>query len=398
MATIEKRGDSYRITVSVGYNADGSQQRKRMTWKPPQNMTARQIEKELNRQATLFEEGVKSGEYAAPSSVKFQALADEWLHTLELQGELKARTMQRYRSYADRTYKALGSKRIDRISTHDIQLFINNLGEKGVKQKRNPDNAPEGLSPKTIRGYLSFVSGVFKYARSLGTRSNNPCDGVTLPSLKKPEHKYYTREEAQRFLQLLQNEPLQYQVFFNLAFSSGARRAELLGLEWRDIDFANNIIHIERNSLYTPEKGIFTDTTKTDGSNRVLKLSRNVFDLLAQYKQWQDKQRSDMGDQWHDCGRLFTKWNGSPMHPNTPATWLKRFCERTGQRYVNIHGFRHTNASLLINSNVDVRTVSAALGHSNTTTTLNIYTHEYKESQAKAAAALGDILYSSQIG
>lgn len=396
MATIEKRGDSYKITVSCGYNSKGRQQRRRMTWKPTPNMTARQIEKELNRQATLFEEKVRNGG-GMSGAIKFEVLANEWLDTYA-EKHLKERTVSSYRALTRRTYAALGAKRVDKITVRDVQGFIDNLSEPGVKMQRvkkdTPDKElpPVGLSPKTVRGYLSFVSCVMSYAERLEMIANNPCNKVVLPALNAAERDCYTLDEAARFLELLEGEDWQFRMFFTLAIYSGARRAELLGLEWKDLDFDNCTVNICRNSLYTKRKGVYTDTVKTKGSNRVLRLPEGVFNILAQYRKWQQEMREKLGSQWIDTDRLFTRWNGEAMFPNSPAWWFKKFCERTGMRYVNVHSFRHLNASMLINASVDVRTVSAALGHSNTSTTLNIYAHTFAKSQAKAAEAIGNAL------
>ena len=80
------------------------------------------------------------------------------------------------------------------------------------------------------------------------------------------------------------------------------------------------------------------------------------------------------------------------MGPDSVRHWLGKFCKREGLRYVNVHSFRHLNASMLIRNGVDVRTVSAALGHSQTSTTLNIYAHAFDEAQAKASEAIADTL------
>ena len=397
MPTIEKRGNSYKITASCGYDSKGVQQRRRMTWKPEPGMTARQIEKELQRQAVLFEERVRNGGVAS-GSVKFELLADEWLEKYA-EKHLKERTVVRLRSLTARTYAVLGAKRVDKITPRNVQDFIDNLSEPGVKIQRIRKDSekeeappPAGLSPKTVRHYLSFVSDVMAYAERLGMIPMNPCGKVVPPPLESVERDCYTLEEAARFLELLRGEEWQYRAFFTLAIYSGARRAELLGLEWKDIDFDGCTISICRNSLYSKRKGVYTDTVKTKGSNRVLKLPAGVLDMLREYRVWQLEQRLKLGDQWHDCDRLFTRWDGQPMFPNTPATWLSKFCKRTGMRYVNVHSFRHLNASMLINASVDARTVSAALGHSNTSTTLNIYAHTFAEAQARAADAIGNAL------
>jgi integrase len=155
-----------------------------------------------------------------------------------------------------------------------------------------------------------------------------------------------------------------------------------------------------RSSLYTPKtktgsgqmtnqgKGTYTDTPKTKGSVRTLKLPDFIFDMLREYKQWQDGQRTALGDQWQDYDRLFTCYNGAPMSPSTPSNWLTRFQAKNGLRRVTTHSFRHLNASILIYENLDAKTVSACLGHSNVTTTLDIYTHEFNRAKARSSEAL----------
>ncbi len=99
-----------------------------------------------------------------------------------------------------------------------------------------------------------------------------------------------------------------------------------------------------------------------------------------------------MGDRWVDTDRLFITENGKPIGNSTPLKWLDNFFERTGLRKVTIHSFRHLNASLLINAGVDVKTVSATLGHSQVSATLNIYAHTFAQAQARASEAVANVL------
>lgn len=386
MASVEKRGDSYRIVVSGGYDISGKQIKQQFTWKPKPGMSQKQIEKELERQKVLFEEKVKN-EHFVTSSVKFETLAKEWLVQAELEGHLKVLTLKRLKQCQARTYQAIGHLPIGKISTMQIQKFINNLAEDGINQ-----HTGGGLSSKTQKLYLNFISDVMNFAIRCNMISRNPCHGVQVIATKKKERDMYTVEEAQEFLNHLQNAPIKYRTFFILAIFSGFRRGELLGLEWKDIDFENCVITIRRTSLYAKEKGIFEGTPKTEGSYRCLKLPAKVMEALREYKQAQDEDIRKLGDRWHETDRLFTTWDGHPMGPDSVRHWLGKFCKREGLRYVNVHSFRHLNASMLIQNGVDVRTVSAALGHSQTSTTLNIYAHAFDEAQAKASEAIADTL------
>ena len=272
MATIEKRGETYRIRVSAGYDASGKQLMKSMTWKPDPGMTKRQIEKELERQQVLFEEQVRSGQYA-DNSIKFEPFARAWLEQAEREGILKPLTLKRWKQCQERTYKAIGHLKVGHITTVQLQNFINNLAENGVRsdtkyrakadikmllqtqnmtqkafsassgvsyhviqtavQEKNiaeqsakkiskalgkplrdlfepQEQRSSTLSTKTQKLYLCFISDVFQYAIRCGMITRNPCHGVQAISTPTKERDIYTLEEAQKFLDCLQSEPVQY--------------------------------------------------------------------------------------------------------------------------------------------------------------------------------------------
>ena len=206
----------------------------------------------------------------------------------------------------------------------------------------------------------------------MGVAKENPCSRIVLPERQESEKKIFTIEETQAFLDALDGEPLRYVVFFVLAIFGGYRREELLGFEFRDFNFTTNVVTVERVSLYDPAHGIFTGPPKTARSHRSLKLPVWIFDMVK--------------------ARLFTKLDGSPARPGDFYDWGKELCERHGLPWYGIHQFRHLNASLLIANHTDVRTVSAALGHSQTSTTLNIYSHAFETAQAEASAGLAAAL------
>ena len=159
MATITKRGNSYRIRVSVGYDKDCKQIIRSMTWKPDAGMTKRQIEKELNRQATLFEEQCKQTAEPDPEEkrqVTFKELAEEYLTEQERTHTIKVSSLERLKSCRELTYKAIGNLFVDKIRLRDIQDFIFALSEKGISGKP--------LSEKSQKQYLTFISDVMNYA------------------------------------------------------------------------------------------------------------------------------------------------------------------------------------------------------------------------------------------
>lgn len=286
-----------------------------------------------------------------------------------------------------RVYPAIGHIRMDKINPRQVQAFVNTLSKDGANKRTG-----KPLAPKTIKHNLSLISEVFNYAVKMGVVSDNPCSKVTIPEGKFKEKEIYSPEEVQKILELLEQEPMKYRVFFNLMIYSGFRRGEMLGLEWKDIDFDNCIISVRRTSNYTAKKGTYTDTTKTRRSQRTLKFPDYIMEMLKEYKEEQDAEALRIGSKWVETDRLFTKWNGEPMYTGQPYSWFMEFCERNDLPFHGIHSFRHTFASLLVNQGVDIVTVSGALGHSAVSTTSNIYCHMLAEAQAKISDAVSSAL------
>ena len=381
MAYIQKRGDSYRIRVSCGYDIHGHQVSQAMTWTPSPNMTPNQIKKELQRQTVLFEEECSRG--MAATSIKFEKFAERWF---EDYAELnhKDTTLQRERNLSIRTYKAIGYLRLDKITARDIQKF--SLAKNGTNQKTG-----KPLSYKTIRHHLSFISTIFEYAIKQDVVSINPCSKVTVPKRTENgkavvrEKKIYTKEQAKELLKILSESTMMYRVYFTLLLYTGCRKAELLGLEWDDFDYDEQTVHIVRTSNYSKKRGMYTDTPKTEKSNRIIALPPEVIELVKQFRSERDIYVREMGDKWMETERLFTNAEGHPMHSNTPYNWLERLCKRHGLPFYGIHTFRHFVASAEIEAGIDPVTVAAMLGHSTPQTTVNTpkgHTHTINNNHA----------------
>lgn len=453
MATIAKRGNSYKITVSLGYDLNGKQIRKTMTWKPESGMTARQIEKEINRQATLFEEKCRKGQIL-DDRIKFSDFVEIWQKDYA-DKQLRDKTNQRNKQALERILVALGHLQIGKIQPHHLNEFYNNLAESGIRRDTKykciidlkeiikakgytvayisqlsnvalstfssifkgknttkkcaeqicstleydlrelfePVDFEKPLSNNTILCYHRIISSILGEAVKQGILLSNPCSRVRTPKIKHKEAEYLEENDVIRLLQSLEKEPLQYRALITLLLYSGMRRGEALGLTWKDINFKDNLIDINKSSLYVSGKGIFDDETKNESSKRVIKVPQSVIDSLKQLQIEQFHKRQMLTDEdWQDCDKVFKASNGSPLHPDTLSSWFKRFLKRHNLPNCHIHTLRHTNASLLIAQGINVRTVSNRLGHAQTSTTENIYSHAIKTADEKVAETLEEIL------
>lgn len=453
MDTIEKRGESYKIIVSCGYDLDGKQLRRRMVWKPEPGMTKRQIQKELDRQAVLFEEKCRNGQ-VLEGNIKFAEFAEKWFADYA-EKQLRATTVARYQLLMPRINAAIGHIRLDKLQPHHLMEFYNNLAESGVREDMRYCSAVDfkkllkkrGITKRTFakeagvsvyvldsvtRGANISTTSAHKIVSALGLPLDqvftpvgdkdtlavstilhhhrlissmlgtavkwqlifsNPCSRVVLPKNKRKEAVYLDEEQAAQLLAALEKESLQHQTIVKLLLFTGMRRGELCGLEWKDIDFDNAVIFVRRSSLYLSGKGVFEDETKNETSERCMKVSDDVITILRVWRAEQARQRLKMGDQWQDTDRLFTAWNGAPIRPDVITAWFHRFVTKNGLPPVHIHSLRHTNATLLIAAGTNLTTVAARLGHANTTTTSKIYAHAIKSADEAAAEVLQDILH-----
>lgn len=385
MASVRKRGDTYQIRVSLGYDVRGNQVTRTKTWKPEPGMTKREIKNELNRQVVMFEQEVCNG-MVGSANIKFEEFAEDWLRN-QAKVTLKKSTFELMLRMRKRVYKAFGHIRVDKITRSMVQRFIDDLRANGKNMRTGAK-----LSDKTVIHHLTFISDVMDYAISLGMIPTNPCLGIRKPRVRTKEKKIYSMEEAARLLELLESAPIKYRAFVTLGMYSGLRRAELLGLEWRDIDMEHEVINVRRTSNHTVGDGNYTDTTKSERSVRSLKLPSYVFEVLRELKAFNDDQRDKIGSKWVESGRLFIRWNGEPMGINTAYEWLNAFCKMNEITFCGIHGLRHFNASALINEGVDAVLVSHALGHAAVSTTTNTYCHVFEEAQAKVSTAIASAL------
>ena len=156
-------------------------------------------------------------------------------------------------------------------------------------------------------------------------------------------------------------------------------------MEWKDIDFENNLLKIQRNSLYFREFGVVTKVPKTQNSKRTVTMPYQLTEVLRDYRIWWNEQKIMHGDLWENADRLFLQDNGEPLHPCTPRLWLEKFERINGLNHVTPHALRHTSITLQILAGVPIKAVSQRAGHADEHITLSIYTHFLKEEDKRAA-------------
>lgn len=364
---------SYEIRVHKGYDINGKQLKPYvMTYKPAPGMTAKQIEKELNRQAVQFEEECKQGITGSGTKI---SLAEFCVQYLDIKKDsFSPATLDFYKNIIDRfIIPSMGHLKVQSIKPAHVQAFIKQLSSV-TRSERNGHQNENGkkLSASTIRRYLTVLQSILKQAVKLDIIPLNPAnaDKLTLPKAVTPKIEIFNKQEAAEMLSFLEKEELQFQVLIQLAIMTGCRRGELVALKFSDIDFNRNKITVERAAIKQKGKKVAFKPPK-DYEVRTITINPYCIDLIKLLQAEKREQATRIGSQWIEGNWLFTQWNGEPMNPQTPTKHFSKFLEKNGLKHRKFHSLRHTSATLLLYGGVNIKQVQERLGHGDIE---NIYT------------------------
>lgn len=399
MASIRKRGvNSYQIIVSCGYDSNGKKITKTKTV-TLDLISEKKKEAELNRLATLFEEEVRNGTYYEPTHYRLDEFIDKWLD--EHGKNLEIKTLYRYQGLLNgRVKKAMGYLKLEQIKPMHLLDFYRNLQEEGIREDRKKGV----LSNKTIQHYHRVLSAIFESAVKWGMIKENPCSRVSPPKIERKEMRCLDEEGVSKFMACLRNENIKYQAIIELFLVTGCRRGEIAALQWNNVDLEKGIIYIKQAAVYTPSTGIIIKQPKTVSSIRKIKLPTSTVDLLKDYRKyclaekikigdlWQKEEKERLGNTWKDPEWVFATWDGYIMHPDSFTDIFKKFIRKHNLIDIRLHDLRHTSATLLINAGLNVRAVAQRLGHSNVSTTMNIYAHALQSADKQAADIMDNVV------
>lgn len=315
--------------------------------------------------------------FTKPSAMKLSDWLDEWmkLYTQKLSPTTRV-------SYGERINKRinpyLGIVPIGALSPIDIQEWVNKL------------HTEEKLKGKTVKNVYHILNTALEKAKMIHKIKENPCDGIELPTVEKPDIEVFDEKEIETLLRVSDGTDMYIIVILELAL--GLRRGEIDALKWEDVDFENSVIHITRSRLMAGSEKV-TKSPKTKAGIRDLYLGDVVASILKnEYAKYcHDKMKPG----FVDSGYIIHKKDGTQYSPDSLTQKWVRFRQKHGLKEVRFHGLRHTCATMMIAKHVDHKTVQARMGHSDIRTTLNTYTH-CLPSMNKAAGDQLDVLFSGR--
>ena len=268
--------------------------------------------------------------------------------------------------------------KLKELTTEDIQEFYSAQLER--------------VSANTVIHYHAVIHRALKYAVKIKTIQSNPAVNVERPRKEKFIGSFYDKKEINTLFDSIQGHPLE--VAIKLAAFYGLRREEIIGLKWTAIDFENNTLTIQHTVTECNLDGkhieVASDTAKTDSSLRTMPLVTNFREMLLAQKEKQEHYRKLCGRSYckEYLDYIFVNEMGERWKPRYLSDGFKRILEQNGLRRIRFHDLRHTCASLLLANNVPMKKIQEWLGHSDFSTTANIYAHLDFQSKISSAEAM----------
>jgi integrase len=294
--------------------------------------------------------------------------AAQWL--ADRKPDLKETTYLRYENLLRvHILPTLGKTPTKKLTPAPVQQVLNARRGAPVSGKHN-----QTVSATTVRRAHAVLHTLLEQARRLGHVVVNVCDNVQPPRAEPRQTDTFSREQVYAYLDAIRGDRLES--LYVLELATGVRQGELLGLHWRDVDFSIGRLHV-RATLYRRKGGEFVFTPpKTRGSMRIVPLGLAAIEALPAHRVRQAQERLRLGELWHDNDLVFPAEDGSPMDAQALRWRYRRARARAGlPSSVRFHDLRHTYATLLRELGMDIKGVSAALGHSTTAITADLYTH-----------------------
>lgn len=295
-----------------------------------------------------------------------------------MKSQVRISSYRRYGDYVKHLIPGIGRYSLAKLSPQHLQVFYNKM-------------LAQGLSPTTVHAIHSMLHRALDDALQMGLVNRNVSEMLKPPRRGNREMMPLSVIEMQRFLEVVRDD--RFYTLYVMALSTGMREGELLGLRWQDVDLARRIARVRMNVQETFGRYILAET-KTAYSRRTVGLTKTAVDALAEHWQKQQRDKVSMGEMWTENGLVFPNGYSGIMIPhNITKRSFKRYLVKAGlSRTVRFHDLRHTAATLLLASGVNVKVVSEMLGHSNVAITLRIYAHVLPHMQQSAVQAMDAML------
>lgn len=325
------------------------------------------------------------GKPPRPEDIPFTQFLHDWLNMMESSVEIT--TLAAY-SFT------VKSKICPYFDERFPGLKLRELTPKHIQDYYTYEMKERGVSANTVIHRHANIRKALQYAFKTGLLDSNPADKIERPKKEKFVGSVYNEKELEHLFAVVKGDPIELGVI--LAAFYGLRRSEAVGLKWDAIDFTNKTITIKHTVTQVSVNGKSTiiekDRTKTKSSYRTLPLVKPFEELLLRLKAEQSRNRKLCGSVYCSqyAGYIYVNELGELVKPGYITQHFPLVLEKNGMRKIRYHDLRHSCASLLYANGVSLKEIQEWLGHSDISTTSNIYTHlDFSSKVASANAILG---------
>lgn len=250
----------------------------------------------------------------------------------------------------------------------------------------------DGLSANSVIHHHAIIRRALDYAYKMDIIPNNPADKVQRPKKEQYIGSFYNENELNELFEKSKDDPLN--LIIRMASYYGLRRSEVLGLKWDAFDFDNKTITIKHTvtiGRIDGKRQIYSkDRTKNKSSYRTLPLIDDIADRLLEFKGQQEYFKKAFGKSYYNKDKeyVFVKPDGKLTRPDYVSEHFKNLLKNLELRHIRFHDLRHSCASLLLAKGIPMKAIQEWLGHSNFSTTANIYAHLDSNSKQLSAQAI----------
>lgn len=392
----ERGKGKWQLEVDLGKTINGKGRNRKYRTITAKNKT------EANRKLTHFIAELTKDGYIENTKIGFiEFVVKHWLPKCAQKRMAHTTLISFYNRLEIRILPAFQHFNLDEIKPIHIIDFLDDLGKDGKRM----DGKKGKLSQSSIYEHYRTLKSIFDFALEIKFLKESPLEGVKKPSVQHKEVKAYEQDQLLKLLSALERESefLHWQVFVKLAVTTGMRRSELFGLEFKhfELDGEVPIVKVKQALTYSKQEGFQIHEIKK-GNNTAKKrdivLSKSLVEPIKKLQLQRKEEKLAFHDQWKDgkYDLLITHEDGTPYHPGSINLWWTNFIQRHELDYINIHALRHTTASLLINADVHPKVISERLGHSDIKTTMNVYGHVFKKADEIATEKIDDLLFNNK--
>lgn len=381
-----KTGISFRIIAYDGYKIDKNgnyrQVRKTKTFKPPKDMPLRQARKIAQQMELDFTDQYKKNQ-ASGVNMKLTEVW-EWFSKYYAPNYLRESTQETMRNIVEtKILPEIGHIKLGDFSPNRITAFLYDVAIYKDKDGK-PIKPTQYYKDSYTQLIFSKLHTLFDVAVKQGWIKDNPCTNAIKPKRNKTQKlPPFEIDQIKDLLKRSENFDT-YNAVIHFQLYTGMRVGETLALTWDDIDFDKRTININKTINYV--RGEFkVGPPKTENSYRILGMNNTVYNLLQQVKEEQDKMKLALKDVWQDLNLVFTQDTGGYIQKANINNRLSSLKKGTNYEYITVHSLRHANATLLLMNGVDLKIVSAHLGHNDIQTTANVYIDVLKSQQQVVA-------------